>query len=114
MNTRNRKKLLKAVLTGDKLTVNKLLQNRNLYFKDIDIYYMNDLNTTISKEQFEINFRTGFDTLIEFGDKLKQRKALLDVGLSENEVNIHMAKQHTNKQTMNEILTLKNRLQDEK
>lgn len=114
MKPNDRKELLKAILQGNTEIVKRLIDGNNLYFNNIDTYYKNDLKNEISKELFELEFRPGFDTLFEFEDQLKQRKALLDFGLSENEVNQYFLKQTTNKDTMNEILTLKNRLENEK
>lgn len=113
MDTKQRKELLKAVLQGDKQRVNSLLKDKTLYFEDAGRYYKKDLQTEISKTEFENEFIAGRDILIGFTDKVKQRKAMLDFGVDESEVNEYFLKQPNNEETAKQIQILKERLENE-
>jgi len=113
INIKQRKELLRAILQGDKYTVERLTKGQNIWFKSKGIYYKGNLETMVSHEQFDSEFTPGSDTLIEFQDYSQSRQLLQEFGASPEEIAAQMAKNNSPEQTVNEILTLKNRLENE-
>lgn len=110
MNKEEKKEILKAALSGDRETFDKLTKGRVIYFNVDGQYYRGNLETPISPEQFNSEYRPGSDTLIETGT---QNAGIADTmrkfGLSENEINSRLA-ENDPENTVNEVIKLKERL----
>ena len=113
MNANKRKQLLKAVLACDKKTVDRLTKESAMYFQSNGKYFKNSFELSISKEQFETEFRLGVDRLIGFTDQIEQRKRMREFGLNKNEIDEYMAEQTSDEETMKLLLKLKTKLENE-
>lgn len=114
MNKTERKELLKAVLQGDKATVNRLTKGKTLYFLIDGHHYCGDLQTPITTEQFNNEYRHGVDSLFEFSaDHSEQIRLMQEFGASPEEIAEQLAKYNSPEQTVNEIINLKNKFENE-
>ena len=110
MQTKERKQLLKAVLEGDKVTIERLTKGNNLWISDGTSYYKNNLETPVPKPQFDQEFRKGFDHLIVCGDNTElQTKLMKEFGCSDEEIKAQLSKNGSFEETANNIIQLKER-----
>jgi hypothetical protein len=113
MQSKDRREFLKAVLSGNKRQALKFTKVKVIFFKDELSYYKCNMDNPISKEQFEAEFQLGFDMLIEFADFSGQQEALKEFGLTEKELEEFAKNQTPHKETINNLLLLKNNLENE-
>lgn len=112
-----KREILKAALLGDKETFEKLTKDEStIWFEIKGMYYKNSLENPISKEIYDNEFNSN-DTLIEFGENSGEgiESLMKRFGCTNEEISERLRVLEIYPETTaNEIIKLKNRLQNEK